>query len=783
MSNALLSSIGVTVRNLGGIDAAGLSLHQGVNVFFGENASNRSSLFSAIAGALGARVPTPKTDTQSSLVRLEHGDAEYVVDIDRSDGTRQVTAHTLTTRTALCDHFVRLLEDNPLRQSVERMDEVELYELLMEPVDTAEIESQIDRAKTERGRVDKQLSHYDDLQSRLPSLRTTREQLREERDEVAEEIDSVQAELEDRSQSTTQTDDQQFSELESKRDRYRDLTATLRTQQEALDSLKDERQAVEEELADQTDGHDVESVDDAKARIDDRRGRKRQLANTIQLLQTVIEAGRKTTQQSADLFDTATDGSRASNTARDHESETDHGHVTDTLTQSTEAMACLTCGSTVTPEDIEGQITELQSIIADKRDEQQALDEEIASLEATRDRIQTERDRIDRLHRRAEQLDTEIDETEATIESLQADRADLDIEIDALEAAVAQHEHDADSAQQELQDRLTDLEVDRGRIEVRRPSRHADALGKKEVVDPSGEKPAPEDRIRDERDAAPDRDVDSGRPKVPLGPRHPLQRPRGLGLGKAREKLRRPFPFRALEELFGWALFDEASLLEEEHLGGRRAGKSHLVGHHQHRHPLRGQFPHHPDDFAGELRIQRARGLVEQHELRVHRERSGDPHSLLLPAGEFGRVRVGLIGEADLFEFGHRAGLRALSVHPRDLPQSQRHVSEGREMGKEIDVLEDHPDLPAEIVDVVARITRESPVEIDGTGVRLGQAVHTAQKRRFAAATRADQDERLAFRHLEGDVSEYRLLAVALLEVFDAKEWIGHVGSPDGIAK
>ena len=465
MSNALLSGVPVTVRNLGGIDGAELSLHHGVNVFFGENASNRSSLFSAIAGALGARVPTPKTDTQSSLVRLEHGDAEYVVDIDRSDGTRQVTAHTLTARTALCDHFVRLLEDNPLRQSVERMDEAELYELLMEPVDTAEIESQIDRAKTERERVDKQLSHYDDLQSRLPSLRTSREQLREELDEVAAEIDSVQAELEDRSQSTPRADDQQFSELESKRDRYRELTATLRTQQEALDSLESERQAVEEELADHTDGHDVESVDDIDARIDDRRGRKRQLTNTIQLLQTVIEAGRKTTQQSTDLFDAAADGSRASST--DQESETDHGHVTDTLTQSTEAMSCLTCGSTVTPEDIEGQITELQSIIADKRDEQQALDEEIASLEATRDRIQTERDRIDRLHRRAEQLDTEIDETEATIESLQADRADLDVEIDALEAAVAQHEHDADSAQRELQDRLTDLEVDRGRIEGR----------------------------------------------------------------------------------------------------------------------------------------------------------------------------------------------------------------------------------------------------------------------------------------------------------------------------
>lgn len=458
MSKALLNSVPITVRNLGGIDFAELSLHQGVNVFFGENASNRSSLFSAIAGALGARVPTPKTDSHSSLVRLEYDGSEYTVEIDRSDGSQQVTAHTLTARTALCDHFVRLLEDNPLRQSVQRMDGAELYDLLMEPVDTADIEAQIDRAKAERERVDKQLSHYDDLESRLPSLRTSRQQLREELDEIVDEIESVQSALDAQSQPASRADDEQFTELESKREQYRALTATLETQQQALDSLEDERRAVADELAAQTGDDEIDSIEELSDRIDSKRARSRQLANTIQLLQTVIEAGRKTTQQSPDLFESVD---------TDHNHDTETGHLTDSLTASTETTTCLTCGSTVSPEAIADQITELQSITAEKRDEKEAIESELSSLESTRDRLKDEREQLESLRQRADRLDGEIDETESTVASLRADRADLEVEIDALENAVAQHERDEDSAYQELQRQLTDLEVDRSRVEGR----------------------------------------------------------------------------------------------------------------------------------------------------------------------------------------------------------------------------------------------------------------------------------------------------------------------------
>ena len=42
--------------------------------------------------------------------------------------------------------------------------------------------------------------------------------------------------------------------------------------------------------------------------------------------------------------------------------------------------------------------------------------------------------------------------------------------------------------------------------------------------------------------------------------------------------------------------------------------------------------------------------LVEEHQLRVHRQRPGDGHPLLLATGELRRVGRRLVAEADLLE-------------------------------------------------------------------------------------------------------------------------------------
>ena len=51
-----------------------------------------------------------------------------------------------------------------------------------------------------------------------------------------------------------------------------------------------------------------------------------------------------------------------------------------------------------------------------------------------------------------------------------------------------------------------------------------------------------------------------------------------------------------------------------------------------HRHALVGELLHDGEDLADHLGVERARGLVEEHQARPHRQRAGDGDALLLAA-------------------------------------------------------------------------------------------------------------------------------------------------------
>ena len=61
------------------------------------------------------------------------------------------------------------------------------------------------------------------------------------------------------------------------------------------------------------------------------------------------------------------------------------------------------------------------------------------------------------------------------------------------------------------------------------------------------------------------------------------------------------------------------------------------------------------EHLADELGVEGRGGLVEEHQLRVHRQGPGDGDPLLLAAGELGRVGVRLVAQADLLEQLERA--------------------------------------------------------------------------------------------------------------------------------
>ena len=80
------------------------------------------------------------------------------------------------------------------------------------------------------------------------------------------------------------------------------------------------------------------------------------------------------------------------------------------------------------------------------------------------------------------------------------------------------------------------------------------------------------------------------------------------------------------------------------------AGEAHLVRRDQHRHPAGGELADHVEHLGDELGVEGARHLVEQEELRLHRERAHDRDPLLLAAREPIGVLVALVGEAEPLE-------------------------------------------------------------------------------------------------------------------------------------
>ena len=100
----------------------------------------------------------------------------------------------------------------------------------------------------------------------------------------------------------------------------------------------------------------------------------------------------------------------------------------------------------------------------------------------------------------------------------------------------------------------------------------------------------------------------------------------------------------------GRALLDDDAGIHEDDAVGDLAGEAHLVGDHDHRHAALGEVAHDLEHLADQLRVERARRLVEEHQLGVHGEGPGDGDALLLATGELRGVGGRLVAQAHLLE-------------------------------------------------------------------------------------------------------------------------------------
>ena len=192
--------------------------------------------------------------------------------------------------------------------------------------------------------------------------------------------------------------------------------------------------------------------------------------------------------------------------------------------------------------------------------------------------------------------------------------------------------------------------------------------------------------------------------------------------------------------------------------------------HHDHGHAAAGELLHDAQHVAHELGVERARGLVEQHDVRVHGQGTGDGHALLLAAGQLGGPVVYALAQPHLLQLllGNARGLLLVAV--QHLLLRQHDVSLGREVREQVEVLEHHAHFGAHLVDVGLLRGDLGVLEEDAAARGLLQQVHAAQKRGLARAGRAQDHHHLAAADVQVDAAQHLVVAERLAQVLDADD-------------
>ena len=181
--------------------------------------------------------------------------------------------------------------------------------------------------------------------------------------------------------------------------------------------------------------------------------------------------------------------------------------------------------------------------------------------------------------------------------------------------------------------------------------------------------------------------------------------------------------------------------------------------------------------FVGELRVERGRGLVEQHHLGLHRERAGDGDALLLAAGQARRILVGLVLEVHAAQ-ARCAERRRPSLRDRPRTRIGRldHVAQHRHVRPQVELLEHDAEVAAHPVDlgqrprfalaigVAAKAQRFTAMRMSPE-VGVFEMVDAAQERALARAAGADHADDVAAMDVEGDALEHLERAEVLVHV------------------
>ncbi|WP_455449560.1 archaea-specific SMC-related protein [Natrinema thermotolerans] len=486
---SVTSSITVAAENIGGIDSTEVTLAPGVNVLTGRNATNRTSFLQTIMAALGSRRSSLKGDADDGRVELTFDDERYMRSLTRRNGEVVFDGDPYLDEPELADLFAFLLESNEARRAVRSGDD--LREIIMRPIDTDEIEAEIDRLEAEKRDLDGRLEELAQLDNELPDLESDRVALADEIETTEERIDDLEAELEafdldvEASRERKDAIESAFADLQEARTELESIEYDLETERESRAELEAERDDLAAELEAFDD--DPESPDRLEGRVQELRDRKRSLDTTVSELQSVIRFNEERLAEDGFDVDLEVDDGAAAD---------DDGDVTDQLLADSDDVVCWTCGSRVDRDRIEATLDRLRSLRQRKLDERSDLQEQIDDLSDRRKELREQRQKRGEIETRLEAVEDELERRTDRIEALEADLEEQRARVEDLESDAETYENaeygeviDTHRDLNRLELELEDLEAERDEVEARiaeieeKIEERSDLEGRRETVE------------------------------------------------------------------------------------------------------------------------------------------------------------------------------------------------------------------------------------------------------------------------------------------------------------
>lgn len=439
----------VDVENIGGIEQTTVEFSPGPTVLSGRNATNRSSFLRSIMAAMGSDLPALKADAEEGRVELSIGDDTYMRTYKRTDHGVVTGGNPYLGDATDADLFAFLLGDNEARRAVENGDD--LREVMLRPVDTDQIESEINRMQAERDEIDRQLEE-------IESLRDSREALQAERVRVEQQIDRTQEEFDEIDVPDIHIDEnlEKERDLESLLETLRDERSTLEntsfeltTERESVEALQDEELSIEDALEELPDVSE-ERIEHLEERIDTLREERSALEMEISQLGTVGEFNEEMINGHADLLD-------------EHGSSSHD--VTDALLEDEETVTCWTCGTDVDLGAIRTTLEHLRKRRQEKVEQHSEVSEELRSAREEEVEINQQRSNRKQLDAELDAVREEITRRTERIESLESEQKLQEQRVEDLEEAVAELEREDYDELLDVHRRANELEFEINRLE------------------------------------------------------------------------------------------------------------------------------------------------------------------------------------------------------------------------------------------------------------------------------------------------------------------------------